>query len=161
MSEQIERIENFTKAIIIERTQIAPFLVPMLEIELKGEYTDNPYGRQRSSENYVDSSGRTWGIYDIEFEKPFKNQKHDTHLEIIWIKEGLATIKLGGKVVEEEGKLKLQFFERQTAIKAGNLIIIPPGTPHGIQIQETLKTRVIMFPPYDRSDSLAVEVNSS
>ena len=160
MSEQIQTVENFNRSLVIKRNQAALFLEPVLEKELGGKYTDNPYGRQRSLEDYVDSSGRIWGIYDIEFEKPFKNQKHDTHLEIIWIKEGLATIKLGGKVVKEEEKLKLQFFEKQIAVKAGNLIIIPPGTPHGIRIEETLKTRVIMFPPYDRSDSLAIEVNS-
>lgn len=160
MSEVQQPVENFSRAIVIKREQVAPFLELMLEKKIEGEYTDNPYGRQRSLENYVDSSGRTWGIYDIEFKKPFKNQKHDTHLEIIWIKEGLATIEFGGKVVEEEGKLKLQFFEKQIAVKAGDLIIIPPGTPHGIRIEEALKTRVIMSPPYDRSDSLAIEVNS-
>jgi mannose-6-phosphate isomerase-like protein (cupin superfamily) len=80
----------------------------------------------------------------ICIDKSIKPHVHRTHTEHVFVLEG-------------EGVMRLGSIERK--VKAGDTIIIPPNTPHSVQVTSSGSLRVVSVqaPFFDGSDRVFVE----
>lgn len=138
-------------------------LMQLLEIDVSAENPEDMGGRGTTRQRVFEGEGEArYGRYDITFTAPFSNHFHRKSWEIISVQEGEATIKLGGVVSGQEKDAVLEDFAQEIKINPGDVVIIPPNTPQGIELHtDSLATRVLMSPPFDRvNDSFKFAVAS-
>lgn len=129
-------------------------IAEFLKIDVSAENPEDMGGRGTMRQHVFEGDGGSqYGRYDITFTAPFSNHFHRKSWEIISVQEGEATIKLGGVVSEQEkGAILDGGFAQEIQIKPGDVVVIPPNTPQGIDlITGSLTTRVLMSPPFDRA----------
>lgn len=74
-----------------------------------------------------------------------KPHLHRMHTEHVFVLDGEGLMRLG---------------DSERAVKAGDAIVIPPGTPHSVRVTGTAPLRVISVqsPHFDGSDRVMLEV---
>lgn len=110
---------------------------------------------------FESEEGSRYGRYDITFTAPFSSHFHEKSWEVISVQDGDAIIKVGGTVKEWLGGRYMQGgFTQEIHIGPGDVVVIPPNNPQAIELlTESLSTKVLMSPPYDREDSFEFEVH--
>ena len=127
-------------------------LMEFLNIDVSNEKPEDMGGRGTMMKR-IDVDAR-YGRYDITFTAPFSNHFHRKSWEVIQVQEGEATIKVGGVVSGQEKDAVLEGgFAQEIHIISGDVVIIPPDTPQGIELfTDSLATKVLMSPPFDRAN---------
>jgi len=127
-------------------------LTKFLDVNVSSESPEDMGGRGTMRKR-VDSEAR-YGRYDITFTSPFSNHFHQKSWEVISVQDGKAIIKLGGVISGQEKDAVLEGgFAREIKIEPGDVVIIPPNTPQGIELlDDSLVTKVLMSPPFDRAN---------
>ncbi|MEM6273370.1 MAG: cupin domain-containing protein [Bacteroidota bacterium] len=82
-------------------------------------------------------------VFCIWIKEKVRPHKHAVHSETVYVLQGKGTMRLG---------------EKDYAVRKGDVIFIPQGTPHAVQVQGgTMKVLSVQAPEYKGEDRIFLD----